>query len=64
MNEKEKTFLEKSKEALNEISSENTLFDVIQIGPQEEPIIHDFKINVEQYRRYLQKQKEKKQNFE
>ena len=53
----EKTFLEKSKDALNELSKEDAIYDEIQIGPQEEPIIHDFPINIHQYRKYVKKKK-------
>ena len=60
MMKEEKSFLEESKDALNEFSKEDVIYDEIQIGPQEEPIIHDFKINLEQYRKYVQQQKKKK----
>ena len=56
----EKTFLEKSKDALNELSKEDAIYDEIQIGPQEEPIIHDFPINIHQYRKYVKKKNQKK----
>ena len=56
----EKTFLEKSKDALNELSQEHAIYDEIQIGPQEEHIIHDFPINIHQYRKYMKKEKQKK----
>ena len=60
MKNDEQTFLEKSKNALNEMGSENVIYDEIQIGPQEEPIIHDFPINIQKYRQYVNKIRQKK----
>ncbi len=54
------SFNEKSKKTLNEIGQEDTLFEEIQIGPQEEPIVHDFKIDIPKYRRYIRKQSQMK----
>ena len=51
----EQNFLEKSKNTLNEMSSENVIYDEIQIGPQEEPIIYEFPINIRKYRQYVNK---------
>ena len=49
------SYNEKTKKALNEIAKENEIFDEIQIGPQEEPIVHEFKVDIPKYRRYIRK---------
>ncbi len=56
---KDKNFIEQEKEDFNQ-GAENEFYDYIQMGPLEEEILYEFHFDVEQFRRYLQKQKQKK----
>ena len=42
MKRKERSFLEKEIDILNEISSEETIYEESQDGPQEEPIAKEY----------------------
>lgn len=53
----ERDFLEKEIDTLNEISSENVIYDESQDGPQEEPYLKEFHLNLEKWRLYRKNQK-------
>lgn len=59
---KDKNFIEQEKEDFNQ-GAENEFYDYIQMGPLEEEILYEFHFDVEQFRRYLQKQKQKNKGF-
>jgi len=48
----DKDFLEKEKDILNEISDEETIYEESQCGPQEEPYLKEFRVNLEKWRLY------------
>ena len=57
MNNKYKTFNEREKDILNEISSIDTIYEETQCGPQEEPIITEEHINLNQWKNYKKNKK-------
>lgn len=52
--------LTKEKNILNEISSEDVLYDETQTGPQEEPMLFEYNLDVEQWRKYCQEKRKTK----
>ena len=53
------TLLEKEKEILNEISDKNIIYDETQTGPQEEPFLFEYSLDLNMWSKYL-KDKDKK----
>lgn len=51
--------LEKEKETLNEMGPENIIYDETQTGPQEEPFLFEYNLDLEKWKEY-QKEKEQK----
>ena len=54
---KEELYLNKMKNKLNHDSSDKYIFDESQTGPQEEPILVEYEVDVEKFKRYLEKNK-------
>lgn len=52
MRKKEQSFLEKEIDILNEISSEEIIYDESQDGPQEEPIAKEYHYNKKKWKEY------------
>lgn len=46
------TFLNKEKNILNEIAEENIIYDETQTGPQEEPYLFEYHVDVKKWRKY------------
>ena len=40
---------EQTKRIMNEISSEDTIFDEVQTGPQEESTLQEFKLDLDKF---------------
>lgn len=53
------TLLEKEKEILNEISDKNIIYEETQTGPQEEPFLFEYSLDLNMWSKYL-KEKDKK----
>lgn len=53
------TLLEKEKEILNEISDKNIIYEETQTGPQEEPFLFEYSLDLNMWSKYL-KDKDKK----
>jgi len=47
------TLLEKEKEILNEISDKNIIYDETQTGPQEEPFLFEYSLDLNMWSKYL-----------
>ena len=43
---------EQTKRIMNEISSEDTIFDEVQTGPQEESTLQEFKLDLDKFKEY------------
>ena len=43
---------EQTKRIMNEISSEDTIFDEVQTGPQEESTLQEFKLDLSKFKEY------------
>ena len=43
---------EQTKRIMNEISNEDTIFDEVQTGPQEESTLQEFKLDLEKFKEY------------
>ncbi len=55
------SYLERNKRVLNEIADENIIYDETQTGPQEEPFLFEYHVNVAKWRKYhAQKLKQQK----
>lgn len=52
MKRKEQSFLEKEIDILNEISSEETIYEESQDGPQEEPIAKEYHYDIKKWKKY------------
>ena len=46
------SFNEQTKRIMNEISSEDTIFDEVQTGPQEESTLQEFKLDLDKFKEY------------
>lgn len=57
------TFLNKEKSVLNEIAEENIIYDETQTGPQEEPYLFEYHVDVEKWRKYHRQKEERKNKF-
>lgn len=53
------TLLEKEKDILNEISDKNIIYEETQTGPQEEPFLFEYSLDLNMWSKYL-KEKDKK----
>lgn len=51
--------LNKEKKILNDISDENIIYEETQIGPQEEPFLFEFHVDLEAWEKYKNKNKNK-----
>ena len=49
---KYESFNEQTKRIMNEISSEDTIFDEVQTGPQEEITLQEFKLDLNKFKEY------------
>ena len=47
------TLLEKEKEILNEISDKNIIYEETQTGPQEEPFLFEYSLDLNMWSKYL-----------
>lgn len=43
---------EQTKRIMNEISSEDTIYDEVQTGPQEESTLQEFKLDLNKFKEY------------
>ena len=43
---------EQTKRIMNEISNEDTIFDEVQTGPQEESTLQEFKLDLDKFKEY------------
>lgn len=43
---------EQTKRIMNEISNEDTIFDEVQTGPQEESTLQEFKLDLSKFKEY------------
>ena len=61
----DKDYLEIQKEILNEISDENVIYEESQCGPQEEPYLKEYKLDIKKWKLYHENNNRKhgKQNF-
>ncbi len=48
----DKDYLEMQKEILNEISDENVIYEESQCGPQEEPYLKEYKLDIKKWKLY------------
>lgn len=48
----DKDYLEIQKEILNEISDENIIYEEAQCGPQEEPYLKEYKLDIKKWKLY------------
>ena len=55
----ENTFLQKEIDNLNEMADEYTIYDESQCGPQEEPYVKEYKLDVKKWRIYHKKKMSK-----
>ncbi len=53
------TLLEKEKDILNETSDKNIIYEETQTGPQEEPFLFEYSLDLNMWSKYL-KEKDKK----
>lgn len=56
----ESTFLQKEIDTLNEIADDYTIYDESQCGPQEEPYVKEYKVDIKKWKVYHQNKKLKK----
>ena len=54
---KENLYLQRMKERLNKDSSNKYIFDESQTGPQEEPTLIKYELDVERFQKYLEQKK-------
>ena len=54
---KENLYLQKMKEKLNKDLSNKYIFDESQTGPQEEPTLVQYEIDVEKFQKYIEQKK-------
>ena len=54
---KENLYLQRMKEKLNKDSSNKYIFDESQTGPQEEPTLIQYELDVERFQKYLEQKK-------
>lgn len=54
---KENLYLQRMKERLNKDSSNKYIFDESQTGPQEEPTLIQYELDVERFQKYLEQKK-------
>ena len=47
------TFLEKEKDILNNASENNVIYDESQTGPQEEPFLFEYYLDLNMWKKYL-----------
>ena len=52
---KRKTLTEKQRDILNEISPKNIIYDETQTGPQEEPFLFEYHLDLEVWKKYKNK---------
>ena len=50
---------EQTKRIMNEISSEDTIFDEVQTGPQEEITLQEFKLDLNKFKEYKEMKRPK-----
>jgi hypothetical protein len=50
---------EQTKRIMNEISSEDTIFDDVQTGPQEESTLQEFKLDLSKFKEYKKMKRSK-----
>ena len=50
---KDKLYLENFKDVLNDDDNLNVVFEESQTGPQEEPILLAFDVNIDKFRKYM-----------
>ncbi len=53
------TFLNKEKDILNDIADEDVIYDESQTGPQEEPFLFEYHLDLELWKKFLEKQNKK-----
>lgn len=58
--QKYESYLDLTKRMMNEISSENVIYDEIQTGPQEEATIQEYRFDLEKFKEYKKKMKNTK----
>ncbi len=51
----ESNFIQKEIDTLNEIAGEDIIYDESQCGPQEEPYVKEYKVDLGKWRRYRKK---------
>ncbi len=56
---KEQTPIEKQKDILNEMSPEDIIYDETQTGPQEEPFLFEYHLDLELWKKFLARQNKK-----
>lgn len=54
---KENLYLQRMKDRLNKDSSNEYIFDESQTGPQEEPTLIQYELDVERFQKYLEQKK-------
>lgn len=54
------TLLEKEKEILNEISDKNIIYEETQTGPQEEPFLFEYSLDLNMWSKYLNEKDKKR----
>lgn len=54
---KENLYLQRMKERLNKDSSNKYIFDESQTGPQEEPTLIQYQLDVERFQKYIEQKK-------
>ena len=55
----DKDYLEIQKEILNEISDENVIYEESQCGPQEEPYLKEYKLDIKKWKLYYETENRK-----
>ena len=54
------SYYEFTKRIMDEISSEDTIFDEVQTGPQEEMTFQEYKLDLDKFKEYKKKMKRAK----